>query len=483
MLKVNDSIAIQKYLTPSILFLLLFFLFRDREVVAVAMNLFDRFFVVHRNTLHSHEEVVLDGPDDDTLASSSSSCSSCRCHICNRIVDSRTYQLAAMTSLYLAIKLRADDGNQHIFDNNTTTSTRRSTANHSCLVPSRDRNSHRNKRTFKLDAFVELSRGQFVAKDICSMEQAILLELRWQVHPPTPMMFCSYMLATLMPTTHGASGTSQSYHATTTNSRIKNRLHRYELVLHVVRELSRYLTELAVCLERECFGKPPSHIAFCAIVASMNLLTVVALPLSIRESFYERTTTILLFHDTTTTLSEFHQENTQLQAVLLKAVGPELLMDNLTKTTTATPTDSSSRNRSTSTSTSARLHPISLAREYGLLDMDRMDHDHSRQLNRPTTADNTSNRKSIHHPQSNSTRFGIIDSTLYNVLIGTALTASPTPDSPTRTNTMTTTTSSCRSTTTTTTSSSSSIASQNGSPILSNDIATMSSFNNTYNSS
>ena len=213
------------------------------------MNMFDRFLLRHDR--------------GDSVRSSSPS--SCACPSCKRILDSRTYQLAAMTSLYLAIKLHTD-------------------CDHT-----------RNKRTFKLEAFVALSRGQFVPSDICAMEQTMLTVVRWQVHPPTPMIFCSYMLATLMP---------------------NNQSSRFELVLHVIRELARYLTELAVCLGRECSGKPASQVAICAILSSMDLLTVTALPLTVRDVFYDRSVAILR-----------QPPDVELRAVLQEALWPELLFD------------------------------------------------------------------------------------------------------------------------------------------------------------
>lgn len=236
------------------------------------MNIFDRFLLRHNQ------------------ADSQSSSSSCLCPSCKRRLDSRTYQLAAMTSLYLAVKLHTD-------------------CDHT-----------RQKRSFKLEAFVELSRGQFMPSDICAMEQTMLNVVCWQVHPPTPMIVCSYMLAACMP---------------------ENQCSRFDLVLHVVRELSRYLTELAVCLGRECTGKPASQVAFCAIISSMDLLTVEALPIKVRDAFYDRAVAIL----------GGLPPDTGLQAVLQKALWPELLFD-----------EESDDSR----------HPISMARDFGLLDMDRI---------------------------------------------------------------------------------------------------------------
>jgi Cyclin, N-terminal domain len=280
------------------------------------MNIFDRFLLYNNRqcpiiVLHDEDHDEYDPPgfycysrsvSPISTSSSLSSSSACRCPSCKRILDSRTYQLAAMTSLYLAIKLHTDSSDL--------------------------KNNHGStKRTFRLESFVELSRGQFVPSDICAMEQTILSVTQWRVHPPTPMLLCSYMLATLLPTS-----LSHPHHNT-----------RFDLVLHVLRELSRYLTELAVCLGRERLGKTASQVAFCAIVTAMELLTLAALPLSVRDYFYRECVNLL----------GGTGPDAELSAALQTALWPELLFDEKQG-------DDDSG------------HPISMARDFGLLDMDRV---------------------------------------------------------------------------------------------------------------
>ena len=125
----------------------------DRSVVSVAMNILDRFVQVFRL------------PSDDN--------SHCLCVACKQSMDSRTFQLASMTSLYIAIK----------------------SAPETATVEEMNR-----RRGFKISTFAELSRGLFSANDIAEMEQAILSTLTWLVNPPTPMTFVPYLLNILPPT-------------------------------------------------------------------------------------------------------------------------------------------------------------------------------------------------------------------------------------------------------------------------------------------
>jgi hypothetical protein len=263
-----------------------------------------------------------------------------------------------MTSLYLAIKLQAVSEPQPSLHPTPLILPNLSDKNR---TPSNIRNFRSRRRTLHLEAFVQLSRGQFTAKDVCEMEEIILHELRWLVHPPTPMMFCSYMLATCMPST-----TEHALHSRNTG---KNKIKRFDMVQHVIQEMSRYISELAVCIEGECWGKRPSQIAFCAILSSMNLLTISALPMSIRESFYERAMAVLPYNT-----AQCHEENTALRVVLQKALWPELLLDEPGAPTTA---QYMHKPNPSSESISKMLHPISIAREYGFLDMDRIYRGHT----------------------------------------------------------------------------------------------------------
>jgi hypothetical protein len=264
-----------------------------------------------------------------------------------------------MTSLYLAIKLQAVNATHPPLNPTPLTFPKLSSQN---PKSSNIRNGRSKRHTLHLDAFVQLSRGQFTAKDVCEMEQIILHELRWLVHPPTPMMLCSYMLAAFMPST-----VENALHFSRNNINFK--VKRFDLMQYVLQELSRYMIELAICLEKECWGKRPSQIAFCAIISSMNLLTMSALPMSIRECFYERAMAVLPYNT-----AQFHKENTQLRAVLHKALWPELLLD---EPVTPATVDHIHEPNPSAEGISKLFHPISIAREYGFLDMDRIYRGHT----------------------------------------------------------------------------------------------------------
>ena len=62
--------------------------------------------------------------------------------VCFQTIDSRTFQLIAMTSLYLSMKLSDSDEGQYS-----------------------------SSRKLRLNSFVELSRGQFCADEITKMER------------------------------------------------------------------------------------------------------------------------------------------------------------------------------------------------------------------------------------------------------------------------------------------------------------------------
>jgi hypothetical protein len=254
----------------------------DREVVSCAMNIFDRYLARMPKSF-----------DMET----------CDCPACQRSVDSRTFQLTAMTSLYLAMKLNSDNG-----DNES-----------SC-------------RKLRLISFVELSRGQFCADDICEMETTILKELRWQVHPTTPMTCVSYLLRLMPPATSIPWPARKSY----------------DLVLHVLHELARYLTELSVCLGSTCSAHTPSQIAYASIMVSMDLLTYPALPLQVRRYFNEAVVS-LSSRSGGTILTPHDEIILYLQEKLRQSFWPEMLMDDRESSETG--------------------HPISMARDFGLLDI------------------------------------------------------------------------------------------------------------------
>jgi hypothetical protein len=253
----------------------------DREVVSSGLNIFDRYLASRPKCLNA---------------------GSCPCPACQKNIDSRLFQLAAMTSLYLAMKMYSD---------------------------SRDDSPYRRLR---LTAFVELSRGQFTAADVSQMERSILDELRWKVNPPTPMTVAPYLLR-LMP--------SRTFAPTSCRK-------KYDVVLHVLHELSRYISELSVCLGNVSTHYSPSQIAYASILVSMDLLTIDALPMSIRKEFNEAV--VGTSHSSGGTVLTPDDESMQdLQERLRHSFLPEMMMDDYESADMG--------------------HPIFMAREFGLLDM------------------------------------------------------------------------------------------------------------------
>jgi len=260
----------------------------DREVVSGAMNILDRYLAKEANCL---------GRDDMII---------CEDQACLQIIDCRTFQLTAMTSLYLSIKLS---------DNNE--------------------GQYSSSRNLRLDSFVELSRGQFCADEITKMERTILYVLQWEVFPPTPMTAVSYLLF-LMPSHDNLPYTCHQ---------------SYTLVLHVLHELARYLTELSVCHGSICTVHTSSQIAYASILLSMELITQVALPMHVRDNFNETVSSASLLSGGTV-LSSQDDQIKYLKEVLRESFWPEMLVDDCEYAEIS--------------------HPISMAKDFGLLDTSHM---------------------------------------------------------------------------------------------------------------
>ena len=143
----------------------------NREVVSVAMNYLDRY-------------------------------------LATRTVNRRIFQLAAMTALYLAIKL---------------------------FEPGK----------LKMSSLIDLSRGYFLAEHIVTMEDSMLQSLKWYVHPPTSFAFCRDFMRLV-------------------SGDIAPRAR------HDVNELARFMTELSVC-DYWFIAKKPSSIALAALINAIEL--------------------------------------------------------------------------------------------------------------------------------------------------------------------------------------------------------------------
>lgn len=182
----------------------------DREVVSVSMTYLDRYLALPEN--HS-----TDGGTCEQVSTMSM-------HI-----DKKQFQLAAMTSLYIAIKLY-----ENTFD-----------AVGDKLV--------RKSNKLRISTLVELSRGYFERHHFIEMEQVILFRLGWKMHPPTSVQFITYLLD-LLPIS--------------------------EADMHVLYELARYLAELAVCVYNLSALHAPSTVAYAAILNAMTALRCTNSPAS-----------------------------------------------------------------------------------------------------------------------------------------------------------------------------------------------------------
>lgn len=141
------------------------------------------------------------------------------------IESRRTFQLAAMTTLYLAMK---------VYDTSF----------------------------IKLDSLVKLGRGLFREEDVIEMESRILERLQWQVHPPTTMCFVRQYMRLFPPSVSPS-------------------------ITYMVSEISRFIAEISVCLYK-FVRYPPSKIAYAAILIAMDGIDDCSLPIWQREQIYCR---------------------------------------------------------------------------------------------------------------------------------------------------------------------------------------------------
>eukprot|EP00557_Chaetoceros_sp_GSL56_P011965 CAMPEP_0176476442 /NCGR_PEP_ID=MMETSP0200_2-20121128/53_1 /TAXON_ID=947934 /ORGANISM="Chaetoceros sp., Strain GSL56" /LENGTH=325 /DNA_ID=CAMNT_0017872109 /DNA_START=115 /DNA_END=1092 /DNA_ORIENTATION=+ len=131
-------------------------------------------------------------------------------YLCARKVNKKLFQLAAMASLFIAIKLHEPSA-------------------------------------LKLTSLTGLSRGFFTPDHIIAMEQSILRTLKWRMNPPTVMTAVRLFLDLLA-------------------TDISNQA-RLECT-----ELSRFLSELSVC-DYFFTTKKPSHVALACILTSFEGLS------------------------------------------------------------------------------------------------------------------------------------------------------------------------------------------------------------------
>lgn len=135
-------------------------------------------------------------------------------YLATRVVNKKLFQLAAMTTLYLAIKLYEPG-------------------------------------TVSMKSMIELSRGYFLVDQMAAMEMAILRALSWKMHPPTAYSFTKHILF-LLPYTSVNMDT------------------RYDIL-----ELTRFLTELSV-IDYYFVMHRQSVVAIAALLNSMEAIPSVS---------------------------------------------------------------------------------------------------------------------------------------------------------------------------------------------------------------
>lgn len=338
----------------------------DRQVVYISMEYFDRFLCLYPGTSD---------------------------------LSSRMYQLAAMTCLYMAMKIHADSIYQRQVQDNI---------NNDDNIDS----SHEfRRRCVRLSAYVELSRGQFYPHDIERMERVILQTLDWRLNPVTPMCFVSYFLM-IIPTTPSWS--------------LRNQLPDYdrnsnpydcdskELVLHVLHELSRYLAELAIiCLPGLAFSSSssssssplnkdsfkPSLIAYAAILLSMEVISLRSdLSEPVRREFLEELSSIsgcvldssssYPYQCPTSLLYPNHPDILRLKQIMQDSFIPEMVLEqafSLSKHSVTQPSCSSLHTFFPEGHLRvAQIHPIIIAKEAGILNLQYI-------KNIPSSSSTTSN--------------------------------------------------------------------------------------------
>ena len=186
----------------------------DREVVSIALNYLDRAVAIK--------------------AESS-----------NDIIPKREFQLLAVTSLYMAIKVHGES------------------------------DSSAPPRKLKIDAFVELSRGYFQVEIIEAMERTILSSLNWRVNPPTMLRFVAALVALCPKWT------------------ILEHRPAFQNVVGGIYEIARYLSELSVCISKFAFNHKSSTIAYSSILCAIEALQrTLPLPYDVRVAFLNNLTEV-----------------------------------------------------------------------------------------------------------------------------------------------------------------------------------------------
>ncbi len=197
----------------------------NRDVVAISLDLLDRFHIL------SSEEV-----------------------------DGEKYQLFAMASLYVAIKMNSAASNGKVH----------------------------TQRSFSLKDFAKLSRGQFAAQDLAAMELKLFKTLNWKLNPIIPTDYLVILL-----------GLFNCYEC---NSFNKHSIKRGDLqyVLAILYEVARYLIEISFTSSSMHFyfdhvrvHRSPSLVCLGALCQTLDWISYHYMPHSLKNYFITRSSFLL----------------------------------------------------------------------------------------------------------------------------------------------------------------------------------------------
>lgn len=244
----------------------------NQEIVAISMDFVDRFLLLYE---------------------------------CQNGISSRIYQLVAMSSLFLAIKLHT----------------------------SQDKDA---EGVLCLQKYASLSRGEFLPQDIIRMERSISCTLGWKLDPVSPMCFVRYFLKLV------------NYVNIDTNMKhltVQNKItvsHEIDLVMDVLYELAHYFAEVAISIPEitphfqfdslgtssmNCSTFTPSTVAYASILLSMSSISYSALPSFVRKSFLQSCTNLATYDSLI--LHPDRRDIQALQCIIKKAYQPEVLCERL----------------------------------------------------------------------------------------------------------------------------------------------------------
>ena len=195
----------------------------------------------------------------------------------NKKLCKREYQLYAVTSLYLAIKVHGE----------------------------MDLDVHGEGIKLRITAFQELSRGFFKTETIEAKELEFLTLFQWRVNPPTCARYTSSFLR-LLPEWESMECESP----------------REDIVCQIF-DVAKYLTELSIFVSDFSFNHNPSMIAYSAILCAIEYVeeSTKRIPFHIQVRF------LFNIKDVSNTLTPNSEDIRQLQT-MLKKLAPKMFTTN-----------------------------------------------------------------------------------------------------------------------------------------------------------